>query len=45
MKRKELEKLTDYQKIESFNINHTKMKNLADEYLIDFLEQMMNSLK
>ena len=45
MKRKELEKVNDYQKIESFNINHTKFKNMADEYLVDFLESMMNALK
>ena len=46
MKRKELEKeVPDQQKVEVFNINHTKFKNSLDELLSDFLEKMMGSLK
>lgn len=45
LKRKELEKVPDYQKVECFNINQIKFKNSADELISDFLEKMMNSLK
>lgn len=37
MKRKELEKVADHYKIQNFNINHIKLKNMVDELLSDFV--------
>ena len=45
MKRKELEKVPDYIKVDCFNISQIKFKNMADELLSDFLEKMMNCLR
>jgi hypothetical protein len=45
LKRKELEKVPDQQRVECFTISQTKFKNSADELISDFLEKMMNSLR
>ena len=45
MKRKDLERMSDYQKVECFNVNNMRFKNQADDLLQKVVDNLMVALK